>query len=199
VTREGTTLNYVSSRTSAVAVVALLAFPGVAVDNTVSTVAVNREQAGIYDTWVRIPEQVTRPAPRSQRLVREVRRRTGWSNRYLAHVLGITHPTVRALEEGRSKPNDHVLLERLLEVDAVVERLFILAGQDPNETRRVLETAPSSGRPPASELLRARQPAESYLAALDVIRPPQRTPLMSGFWPSLAGDSTHDLMSAEPA
>lgn len=192
-------MNYISSRTSAAAFVALLALPGVSADVTVSTMPIDATRAGIYDTWVRVPELIPRPSPRSQRLTREIRRQTGWSNRQLARVLEISHPTVRALEEGRSRPGDSELLARLVEVDAVVSRVSMLTGQEVSETRRILESGPSgSGRSPV-ELLRTRQPSEAYLAAMDVIRPPERSPLMSGVWASRAGEGTHDLSDAELA
>ncbi len=197
-TKGKSTLNYISTRTSTAAIVALLALPGVSAGATVSTMPIDTARAGIYDTWVRVPELIPRPSPRSQRLTREIRRQTGWSNRQLARVLEISHPTVRALEEGRSRPGDSDLLARLVDVDAVVSRVFMLMGQDASETRRVLESAPDTGQSPA-ELLRARQPSEAYLAAMDAIRPPERSPLMSGFWASRAGEATHDLSAAELA
>jgi DNA-binding transcriptional regulator YiaG len=174
-------------------VVALLSFPGVTTDLTVSTMPVDLTKVGIYDTRVRVPELTTRPSPRSQRLTHEIRRRTGWSNRQLARVLEISHPTVRALEEGRSRPGDTEVLARLVEVDAVVSRVFMLTGQEASETQRVLESKPLGGRQSPVELLRSRQPSVAYLAAIDVIRPPERSPLMTGIWASRAGEGTHDL------
>lgn len=193
-------MNYISSRTSAAAaVVAILALPGVGTDATASTIPINTDRTGIYDTWVRVPEFVPRAAPRSQRLTREIRRLTGWSNRQLARVLEISHPTVRALEEGRSRSGDTDLLARLVEVEAVVSRVFLLTDQDTSETRRLLESAaPNTGKSPA-DLLQARQPSEAYLAVVDAIRPPERSPLMSGFWSSRAGEATQDLSVADLA
>ena len=192
-------MNYVSSRTSAAAFVALLAFPGVAPDVTVSTMPVNPARDGIYDIRVRVPELISRPSPRRQRLTQEIRRQTGWSHRQLARVLEISHPTVRALEEGRSRLGESEVLARLIEVDSVVSRVFMLTGQDANETRRVLESGTSGSGPSPVELLRTRQPSEAYLAAMDVIRPPARSPLMTGIWASRAGEGTHDLSTAELA
>lgn len=198
-TKGESTLNYVSSRTNGALAVALLALPGVSSDLTVSTMPIDPVRAGIYDTRVRVPELIPRLSPQSQRLTREIRRQTGWSNRQLARVLEISHPTVRAIEEGRSRPGDGELLARLVEVDAVVGRVFMLMGQDAGETRRVLESVPPDAGQSPAELLRTRQPSQAYLAAMDAIRPPERSPLMSGFWASRAGEATHDLSTAELA
>lgn len=191
------TLNYISSKTSAAAFVALLALPGASTDTTVSTMPIAPARLGIYDPWVRVPAVVPRPSPRSQRLTREIRRQTGWSYRQFARVLQISHPTVRAIEEGRSRPADGEVLARLVEVDAVVSRVFLLTGEDAAETRRLLEhTAHDGGKSPI-DLLSERQPSAAYLAAIDAIRPAERSPLMSGFWASRAGEGTHDLSTAE--
>lgn len=192
-------MNSVTSRASTAAVVALLAFPGVHVDMTVSTMPSSRSKAGIYDTWVTVPRSIPRPSPQAQRLTRQIRRQTDWSYRQLARILEISHPTVKALEEGRARTGDYELLARLVEVDAVVSRIFLLTGHATGETRRVLESALPGTGPAPVELLRTRHPSEAYLAAMDALRPPQRSPLMSGFWASRAGEATHDLSAAEPA
>lgn len=188
-----------SSITSVVAVAAFLSFPGMIGDATASTIPIDPIRTGIYDTWVHIPEQIVHSVLPSQQLTRGILRRTRWSDRQLSRVLEVTHPTIRALKEGRSRPDNYALFQRLIEVEAVVERVSILAGHDPTETKRILESAPSAGRPSAVTLLTARRTAESYLAALDVIHPPDHSTLMSGFWPARAGDATHELASDELA
>lgn len=156
-------------------------------------------KSGIYDTWVRLPEPTAKQSPRAQRLTAQILRQTGWSNRRLAWVLEISHPTVRALGEGRSRPGDVDLFARLAEVESVVSRIGVLTGEDAGETRRVLELGATRGQPSPIELLRARRPAEAYLAALESLRPPERAPLMTGFWAARAGEGTHDLSAAHPA
>ncbi len=151
----------------------------------------------LYDFRLEIPKTVPQPPKRSQQLTREIRRQSGWSQRQLAVVLGITHPTVRALEEGRSRPGDAKLIEKLTEVDAVVSRVFAIAGQDASETTRILCSKASEGNQSAVELLEIGRPAEAYLAAMDVANLSRRAGLMNGLWSARAGEGTHDISTAE--
>jgi transcriptional regulator with XRE-family HTH domain len=184
--------------TSAAFTAALLIFPSAhpIADATVDKQPVKATE-GIFDSWVVLPESAAQPVPLVPRLVRDIRLWTGWSQRGLAKVLASTHPTIRALEEGRSAARTNDLYDRLLEAHEVIERVFLVAGRDVAETDRMLSSSPSEERSPASELLEARQPAQAYLAALDVRRPRRQTPMMVGQWPIRAGEATTALSETD--
>jgi len=146
---------------------------------------------GLYDLWVQVPEADSRPAPRAQRLTQAIQDWTGWSQRKLAKVLNTTHPTVAALEQGRSAARVGDLFERLLEVHEVVQRVFLVANRDASEVDRLL-ASPSQSGAVAVELLADRKPSEAYLAALEVMRPRREGSMMKGLWPSRPGDATAD-------
>lgn len=192
-------MNLVTSKASPAAFAALLVLPGGFVDSTVATVPIQEASAGIYDPWVRVPKLAPRPTPGAQRMTREIRRVTGWSQRKVAQVLGITHPTVRALEEGRSGHRDPALFERLVQTHAVIARVHLLLGGNAVDTGRVLDTAPSNSTDTAAQLLAASRPGASLAAALDVIRPRRSAPMMTGIWPARAGEATNALTDDEPA
>lgn len=179
---------------SSAACTALLAFPAqVLVATTVDKKPVERTQASIFDLWVHLPEPLAQPAPLVQRLTRNIRQWTGWSQRRLAKALGATHPTIRALEEGRSAGRTKDLFDRLVETHDVVERVFLIADRDVKETDRLLTTSPGDPLPSALDLLEARQPAEAYVAAMEVLRPRRQTTMMRGLWPARAGESSTAL------
>ena len=79
----------------------------------------------------------------------------------------------------------------------MVERVSLLAAGDPAEFRRIMDAPAANDGPSAKDLLEQQKPAQSFLAALDNLRPAARTPLMSGIWPSRAGDGTADAAVAE--
>lgn len=147
----------------------------------------------VWDWWVRFPATVIRPAPELPRLTKEIRDWTGWSKRKLATALNSTHPTVTALEEGRSPARTNDLFARLLEVHDVVSRTDLLAGGDAKECDRLLSTSPPGERPSALDLLAQRRPADAYLAVLDVLRPRRPAGMMQGIWPARAGEATESL------
>jgi transcriptional regulator with XRE-family HTH domain len=155
-----------------------------------------RRLPNIFDTWVGLPEAQPTALPESQRLTQEILAWTGWSQRKLARALGATHPTIRALEEGRSAARARDLFDRLVEVHSVVERIFLVAHRDESETDRLLSTAPGDGLAPAIVLIEERRPAEAYLAAMDVHRPRRQSAMMSGIWPAKAGEATTALEDA---
>lgn len=162
-------------------------------DATVTfTPSTDRFRVSLFDPWVRVPERAPTPAPRTQVLARSLRRQTGWSQRKLASVLRSTHPTVRALEEGRSSAQQDELYDRLIGVHEAVERVFELAGRDSRETNRLL-TAATPEAATALDLLTAGDFPAAYLAALDTARPRRRSRMMQSIWKSSPGTATHSL------
>ena len=114
---------------------------------------------------------------------------TGWSQRGLAQVLQVSHPTVAALVHGRSGARMGDLWERLNEVHAVAKRVSLIAEQDVSEIHRLL-TSPSDSGDIAMELLSQRRPAEAYLAALDVLHHRRGMSGMQSVWPVRMGQAT---------
>ncbi len=147
----------------------------------------------IFDTWVQLPEPAEYTKPRLQEQAEQIRARTGWSQRRLAQVLCTTHPTIKAVEQGRAISRVHDLSARLAEVHRLVQRIFLLAGKNSVETNRILVTSPAARQQSATDLLKNRQPDAGYLAALAVLRPPRESPMMTGIWPSRAGTATTSL------
>jgi hypothetical protein len=185
-------LDFKSATASAAATVILsLPVAYAPLDDTVNARPVDISP-GVFDYWVLVPSEESRPAPRAQRLTQAVREWTGWSNRKLAGVLRTSHPTVAALEQGRSAGRVGDLFERLVELHGVVQRIFLVANRDASEVDRLLVT-PSAAGPTAADLLADRRPAEAYLAALEVNRPRRTGPMMRGIWPTQAGRATVDL------
>ena len=151
-------------------------------------------EGDLFRSWVVVPQYRPVTAPRAQWLVREIQVATHWSARAIAALLGTTHPTVGALLDGRPAGGRNLpqLQVRLREVHDVVTRVHAIAGGDPNETVRLLTTAPASGKS-AVALLKERDPAAAYLAAVDVARPRRTGRLMTGLFPARAGEATTAL------
>jgi hypothetical protein len=130
-----------------------------------------------------------RPAADLPRQIRDLIEWTGWSARQLGDVLGTSHTTVLALQQGRrphaSRTGD--LPDRVEEAHGVVERIRVIAGA-PDLTARALERG-SEGARSAVEELRRRRPARAYLAALDALRRRETGDLLVGDRPA-RGDAT---------
>lgn len=175
-----------------------LAFPGLGLGDTTVCFAPSSKRFPfpLFDPWVKVPEPSPSAAPRTQVLARSLRRQTDWSQRKLAKVLDTTHPTVRALEEGRSSAQQDQLYDRLVGVHEVVDRIFVVADRDTRETNRLLSALNSTGRS-AVELLTTGDFAAAYLAALDAARPRRNSGMMNGIWKSAPSTATHSLEAAD--
>jgi len=134
-----------------------------------------------------LPVPDVRPAPGLQQMARKIRNWTGWSTRKLAEVLGTSHTTVRAVEQGRPLVDGHSgdLWRRLTDTHDVVERTWLLVGRDPTRAASVLDTASADGPRPVDELRRGDPPA-AYLAVVDTLRP-RRPGLIVGDRPRRGG------------
>jgi hypothetical protein len=142
--------------------------------------------------------QLTLPerAPDVQRMISDMRAWTGWSQRRLADVLGTSHTTVGRAEAGRPlvEARSGDLRDRVDRAHAVVQRIFLLAERDAEETARLLETPPSiTGGGSAVDGLRTGNPDRAYIAALDVLRP-RPTGMLVGSRPRRGGATSplHD-------
>ena len=145
--------------------------------------------------WVlSIPTPRVCPAPDVQVMARDLRQWTGWSTRRLAAILGTTHTTVRAVEEGRPLVAGHSgdLRRRFEEAHAVILRIHVLADRDPHRTVQLLDAVPTNGGVSAITALQERDPSRAYLAALDVLNPPTEG-LLLGAYPATPGRAVTPL------
>jgi hypothetical protein len=141
---------------------------------------------------IRLPDVVSPTVPRLQRVIREIRERTGWSARGLAEIVGSSHTTIINAENGRPLVRGHSgdLHQRLVGAHDLIERVYVLVDRDPERTAAILATVPGTGRRSAvQELRESGDPGRAYLAALDAIRP-RRTGLLVGDRPRGNGPTT---------
>lgn len=164
-----------------------------------STVAVSgalprRLKLDVFHPWIDVPAYRPVRAPQAQWRIHDVKAATHWSARLIATLLGTTHPTVAALVEGRPVGARHLpdLHDRLRELHEVVTRIHAIAGNDVDDTVRLLIT-PSQGGEAAVDFLKRRDPANAYLAAVDVARPQDASGLLTGLFPAHAGEATAAL------
>jgi hypothetical protein len=154
-----------------------------------------------FDFWVRLAPWRSSSLLDAQRQASELQSWTDWSDRTLAQVLGTTHPTVRALLQGRGATTSRTatVRARLREVHELVARIHALTGSSAAVTARALsELPPGSDRRPL-DYLRAGDVRHAYLAALDIVRPAPRDTngLLSADWPVRAGEASVELIDEE--
>ena len=144
---------------------------------------------------IQVPLTVPVRAPAERQMITDIRAWTGWSQRRLAEILDTSHTTVRRAEAGRTlmEARSGDLRRRLESTHAVIQRVFLLAGQDPEQTGRLLETVPADGSSTAVDALRCHNPERAYLAAVDLLRP-RPTGMLLGNRPRQGGATTplHD-------
>jgi len=145
----------------------------------------------VGDWPIDLPPSPPRPVPEAARLITLVRDRTSWSARKVAEFLGVSHTTVLRIAGGRRQEPAHSgdLPQRLRNLYDVVDRVYLLLGRDPEATARTLEGKPPGRRSPSEEL-RAGDATAAYLAAIDMLRPPQPTGLLTGNRPRQDGAIT---------
>jgi hypothetical protein len=127
----------------------------------------------ILGSWkLTIPTSLPEPFQGVKQVVIELQRWTGWSARRLAVVLGTSHTTIRAIADGRPVVEGHSgdLRRRLIETHGVVERIYLLAGCDPDKVKDLLDTPPLGQKTAAAEL-QSGDFSRAYLVAIDILRP----------------------------
>jgi hypothetical protein len=163
----------------------------------VRTVPPDWEGRSFFDFWVRLAPWRPSSLLDAQRQAIELQSWTDWSDRTLAQILGTTHPTVRALLQGRGATTSRTatVRARLREVHELVARIHTLTGSSATVTARAL-----SGLPPGSDqrpidYLRAGDVGNAYLAALDIVRPTPRDAdgILSADWSVRAGEASVEL------
>ena len=142
------------------------------------------------------PPPVSRAIPRLQRIIEDVRSRTGWSARRLAEIVGSTHTTILNAENGRPLVSGHSgdLRQRLLDAHDLVERVYLLVGRDPQRPATMLATAPAGRRSAVEELMADRRSWPRLPCRSRRHRDPDAAGLLVGDRPRRDGPTTalHD-------
>lgn len=158
------------------------------------------EESPLFDTWIKFPEYVSprRDDLRTDSLLADIVRWTDWSSRDVAPLIGVSHTTV--LQWSKAPPERLRLSNldsfgRLSRLHRTLKRLNMLANADAKSLSLAVRTLPRAGSQSAYQLLLADQPAEAYLAALDVLRPrpPSEDGLLVGDRPAEPGRAVSSL------
>jgi hypothetical protein len=156
-----------------------------------------QEFRNFFSLWVLLSPWRPSSMLDAQQQARELQRWTEWSDRTLAQVLGTTHPTVRALLEGRGATSSRTttVRARLRNVHEMVARVHALSGGSSIVTARTLAELPPGSSERPLDYLQAGEIAHAYLAALDILRPAPRgvEGLLSADWPVRAGEASAEL------
>lgn len=143
-----------------------------------------RRAATPYASEYALPQQVAQEAPELGQRLNEIARMTRWTNRTLAEIIGVTHPTIAKALRGDwgalSRSQD--ARQRLADAYMVVQRLHILAGRNEERLAVALDT-PDTTDTTAIDYLIDRKIPQAYVAAARVLQPPRRDGLMQGRYP----------------
>jgi hypothetical protein len=160
-----------------------------------------QEFRSFFSTWVLLTPWRPSSILDAQQQARELQGWTDWSDRTLAQVLGTTHPTVRALLEGRGATTSRTttVRARLREVHEMVARVHALSGGSAVVTARTFAELPPGSNQRPLDYLKAGEVAHAYLAALDILRPAPRDVdgLLAADWPVRAGEASAELYVEE--
>lgn len=148
-----------------------------------------------------VPYGLPRPqiavSPEQSRMIAELQAWTHWSNRTVAQVIGTTHPTVKAIRDGRlvvGHRNAHYP-QRLKAVHQLTARVFLLAGRDPRRAKSLLEDH-SGGESPRDYLSRGDIYGANR-ALFDVLRTSRPTALIPNWRPLSPRNRTVDPSDRE--
>ena len=124
-----------------------------------------------YEMPYQLPTYVVVDLPDDTRMLSELKGWTGWSNRTVAEVIGTTHPTIRAVSDGRVviAPRNREYRNRLRAVHSVVSRVFSLAGGNQQRLRLML-TDDTTGES-AMQLLAKGEIGTAYARVLESASP----------------------------
>lgn len=156
---------------------------------TTSTVRRQQLEPNVYSWGVKFQPLPFQPIHDARWRIRDIKAMTGWSDRTIATVLGVSHPTVAALRQGRR--GRVPLRARLMRVHDLVERVYMLSERNPESTEELLTANTPDGRS-AFSLLAADRPADAYLAVTDVLYPPPEG-LLTGSHPASVGNAIAPL------
>jgi transcriptional regulator with XRE-family HTH domain len=120
-----------------------------------------------FHGWITVPDaDEDASSVSAQQMLRDVKAWTGWSQRILADVIGVTHPTVARILAGELPARSPEAVARLHHVRDVVHRLWVLSGRRPRRVNELVSLAKSSDGASVVELLKEQQWSRAYLLAL---------------------------------
>ena len=145
--------------------------------------------------WVKLPEVKVAVAPEPQLQAKEILDWTGFSRRQLSSILGITHPTLKALVEGRAtqlskKPE---VPTRIAALHGLCERIAPLANYDQGLVASALLTEVRNDGSRIADIVMTESVAAAYLAALKVVAPKTPPSLRPVFAKREVGTATVSL------
>ena len=147
--------------------------------------------------WVILPDSYPSRAPHFDRMLREIRDWTGWSQRRLAALIGTTHPTVKRLEKGETSSRSADAAARLPHINNVIKRLWILSGGNAKSVARLLDSSGPGDARSAFDLLTQEQYSRAYLRALQVLEGPSALDLLTPNAGVSELDATHSPADTE--
>lgn len=158
-------------------------------------------RASIFDLIDRLLPSAAREAegayePSIHEAALRIRQVTGWSDRTMAIAFGTSHPTVKALLDGRTVKRVIGLDERIKNTLALIDRLSVAAQNVNRPVASVLERQGADGRS-ALDLMARGDFGLAYVVALDALRPPRQSGLMQGMWPAAVGQSSSAVTHEE--
>jgi hypothetical protein len=106
---------------------------------------------------------------------------TGWTNRTLGLVIGVSHPTVAKILRGdlTALSRSQEARERIVAAHEAILRLYVLAGRNPHKLADALD-APDKNDQTAIDYLIDREIPTAYLVAARQLRPPRGGKMMLG-------------------
>lgn len=149
-----------------------------------------QQERNVFNAWLRLTQasatgKVPWSAPALTVATEYLLDKTGLSNRQLASVLGTTHPTVASILRGHEPVRVGGLLDTIVQMQSVVQRIFRLTQSDESLLRLALHAQDSDGNTTMNHL-KARAYSRAYLVAMDYVnqhkkidrsgRRPQRRP-----------------------
>lgn len=124
--------------------------------------------AGDIDVTANFPSLHADNSSEARRLMDDIQRWTGWSERDFVVELGFVSSTITAWQIGKPGTGfDAAQMQRLARIHDVVEHVHAAAGRDVERTMRALACPPSDGAVPATRYLVSDHPTEAYLTALN--------------------------------
>jgi hypothetical protein len=106
--------------------------PGLVIDGIVKiTYPANagpQSRVLIFEDSPETKSEFRRGKPRVAKMLAEVQKWSGWSDRKTGRMLGTTHPTVRRLAKDEVSPRSSMAIERLQGIHDILSRLSVLVG-----------------------------------------------------------------------
>jgi hypothetical protein len=132
----------------------------------------------------RVPAQPIRRAPETVSQLRDIIRVSGLTDRAIADVLGVSHPTIGQVRRGAdgALSRKDAARQRLYDAHRIMMRVAVLTGHAPDRVADVLSRRGRGGLS-VLELIHDGRAAEAYLMAIEALRPQRPGEMMIGSHP----------------